>query len=69
MKDIYMKPETAMVILDTCHICAGSPTLKWKVDKADVDDPEIHTGDLSNPTRVRATWAATTHGTQTTGNI
>ena len=40
MKDIYMKPETAMVILDTCYICAGSPTLKWKVDKADVDDPE-----------------------------
>lgn len=29
MKKIYMKPETAMVILDTCHICAGSPTLKW----------------------------------------
>lgn len=36
-----MKPETAMVILDTCHICAGSPTPIWKVvDEADVDDPE-----------------------------
>lgn len=40
MKDIYMKPETAVVIVDTCHICAGSPTLNWKVDEADVDDPE-----------------------------
>lgn len=35
-----MKPETAVVIVDTCHICAGSPTLNWKVDEPDVDDPE-----------------------------
>lgn len=35
-----MKPETAMVIVDTCHICAGSPTLNWKVDEPDVNDPE-----------------------------
>lgn len=35
-----MKPETAMVILDTCHICAGSPTIKWVVDDAQEDTPE-----------------------------
>lgn len=35
-----MKPETAMVKVDTCHICAGSPTLNWKVDEPDVNDPE-----------------------------
>lgn len=35
-----MKPETAVVIVDTCHICAGSPTLNWKVDEPDVNDPE-----------------------------
>lgn len=35
-----MKPETAMVILDICHICAGSPTLKWVVYEDNEDEPE-----------------------------
>ena len=40
MKKIYMQPETTMVIVDTCSICAGSPKIKWVVYNASDDDPE-----------------------------
>ena len=31
---------TTTIMAETCSICAGSPTLNWKVDEPDVDDPE-----------------------------
>lgn len=35
-----MCPMTTTIMAETCSICAGSPTQIWKVDDADVDNPE-----------------------------
>lgn len=43
MKKTYLKPDTNLVILDACSICAGSPTFVWDVDKAHKEGDEGET--------------------------
>lgn len=50
MKKTYLKPDTTLVQLDTCSICAGSPSLVpvWDVDKAYKEGDESETPTTSD---------------------